>query len=167
MVLDRAWRLSNRRPERDPARAGLRGDSYLLNGGTFGPVAGDGSGSLYVGTSQGIARIDNASQAAGPADVRIASLYTISDGLAGSEDHRRVQDRAGRLWFSTTEGLSYFTPEAPERIEPPQIRIGGLRLADAAQTVSPAGEQSMAGLELVPGQAQLEVMFFGISFRDW
>ena len=135
-----------------------------LNGGTFGPVIQDRAGSLYVGTSQGIVRIENASKAAGPADVRIASLYTISDGLAGSEVIGAYEDQEGRLWFNTTEGLSYFKPEAPERIDLPQIRIGGLRLADAAQTVSPAGEQSVAGLELMPGQAQLEVTFFGISF---
>ena len=135
-----------------------------LNGGTFGPVVVDRAGSLYAGTSQGIVRIDNAANAGGPADVRIASLYTTSDGLAGSEIIGAYEDRAGGLWFSTTEGLSYFKPEAPERIDLPQIRIGGLRLADAAQTVSPAGEQSITGLELMPGQAQLEVTFFGISF---
>ena len=30
--------------------------------------------------------------------------------------------------------------------------------------MSPAGEQSLANLDLIPGQAQLEIEFFGISF---
>ena len=135
-----------------------------LHGGSFGPVIVDGAGSLYVGTSQGILRIDNATRAASPADVHIANLFTISDGLAGSEVIGAYADRAGRLWFSTTEGLSFFKPEAPERIEPPQVRIAEVRIADAAQPISPAGEQSVAGLELEPGRAQLEVAFFGVSF---
>jgi signal transduction histidine kinase/ligand-binding sensor domain-containing protein len=135
-----------------------------LFGGSFGPVIEDPAGSLYVGTSQGVLRIDNASTATSPADVHMASLYTVSDGLAGSEVIGAYADRSGRLWFSTTEGLSYFKPAAPERVEPPQVRIAAVRIAGAAQPISPAGEQSLAGFELEPGRAQLEVAFFGISF---
>lgn len=135
-----------------------------LFGGSFGPVIADPAGSLYVGTSQGVLRIDNASTATSPADVHMASLYTVSDGLAGSEVIGAYADRSGRLWFSTTEGLSYFKPAAPERVEPPQVRIAAVRIANAAQPISPAGEQSLAGFELEPGRAQLEVTFFGISF---
>jgi signal transduction histidine kinase/ligand-binding sensor domain-containing protein len=135
-----------------------------LNGGTFGPVVEDRAGHLYAATSHGVVRIDNASTAGGPADVHITGLYTVTDGLAGSEVIGAYADREGRLWFSTTEGLSYFNPEQPARVDPPQIRIGGVRIADVAQTLSPAGEQAVDGLELVPGRAQLEVAFFGISF---
>ena len=135
-----------------------------LDSGTLGPIVEDAAGSLYVGTGLGVVRIDNASTVGGSVGPRIVSLYTTSDGLAGSEVTGAYADRAGRLWFSTTEGLSYLKPEEPGRVAPPQVRIGGLRVANAEQRISPVGEESISGLELMPGRAQLEVAFFGISF---
>jgi signal transduction histidine kinase/ligand-binding sensor domain-containing protein len=156
------YRIDN--PNALPLEPVFVATSNQLTTGTLGGLVEDSAGSLYMSTSQGIVRIDNAAKIAHPADMRISGLYTISEGLAGSEVVGAYADRAGRLWFNTTEGLSYFTPEAVENVDPPEVRIGGLRIADAEQTISPAGERAIAGLELMPGRAQLEVRFFGISF---
>ena len=75
-----------------------------------------------------------------------------------------LRDRQGRLWFSTRQGVSYFQPKTRERPPAPQVRLGGLRVAGIEHPLSPAGEQSLSDLDLIPGQAQLEIEFFGISF---
>jgi len=132
--------------------------------GSVGALVEDTRGNLYVASGGGVARIDNASTAVGSANPHIASLYTTSDGLAGNEVSGAYADRSGRLWFSTTEGLSYYEPERHDRRLAPQIRIGGVRIAGVELPVSPAGEDHLAGLELTPGRSQLEIAFFGIDF---
>jgi hypothetical protein len=75
-----------------------------------------------------------------------------------------ARDRRGRLWFSTTRGVSYFQPQIRDAPPPPQIRIGGLRIGGVEQPLSAAGEERIADLELLPGRSQLEVDF-GIQFH--
>ena len=138
--------------------------SKQIRNGSVGALLVDARGSLYVAGGGGIARIDNASNALESANPRIASLYTTSDGLAGNEVSGAYADRSGRLWFSTTQGLSYYEPERRWHSLAPRIRIGGLRVAGVELPVSPAGEDRLAGLELTPGRSQLEIAFFGIDF---
>src|SRR5262249_51453191 len=123
----------------------------------------DARGSLYLASAEGVARIDHASIARGPANLRIASRYTVSDGLAGTEVGGAYADHVGRLWFATTQGLSYYVPEAPADAPAPRVRIGGVRIAGVEQRVSPAGDDRIADFELSPGRSQLEIGFFGID----
>jgi PAS domain S-box-containing protein len=44
------------------------------------------------------------------------------------------------------------------------VRIGGVRIAGQEHSVSPIGEESIAGLELQPGASQLEIDYFAIGF---
>ena len=135
-----------------------------LNVGIVGAMVEDAAGNLFISTGQGIAQIDRASIAVGSATPRIANIYTTSDGLAANEVNGAYADHAGTLWFSTTQGLSYYEPEARRNVAAPQVRIAGLRVAGVDQAVSLAGEDSASGLELTPGRTQLEIAFFGISF---
>ena len=135
-----------------------------LNVGIVGAMVEDAEGNLFMSTGQGIAQIDRASIAVGSATPRIANIYTTSDGLAANEVNGAYADHAGRLWFSTTQGLSYYEPEARRNVAAPQVRIAGWRVAGVDQAVSLAGEDSLSGLELAPGRTQLEIAFFGISF---
>jgi signal transduction histidine kinase len=135
-----------------------------MRGGNVGALVEDARGSLYLAGGGGIARIDDASTAVGSGTPRIASLYTTSDGLAGNEVNAAYSDRSGRLWFGTTQGLSYYEPAKGGSVSAPQVRIGGLRVAGVDRPVSPAGADRVAGVELSPGRSQLEVAFFGIDF---
>ena len=133
-------------------------------GASVGRMVEDTFGSIYAFTSQGVVHIENASTVNGTATARIAEIYTANDGLAGGEGLSTYADRRGRLWFSTTQGLSYYQPREREEPSALQVRIGGLRIAGVEQPISPAGEVSLSGLELIPGRSQLEIDFFGISF---
>src|SRR5262249_4319741 len=135
-----------------------------LHGILFGRLVEDVFGDIYVSTAQGVVRLDNSAIAGDSEGSRIAGMYTTSDGLAGSAVTSVYADRKGRLWVSTTKGLSYYSPKQGERPPSPQVRIGGVRIAGVPLPVSPAGEQSLSGLELAPGKSQLEIEFFGISF---
>ena len=138
--------------------------SKQMRSGSVAALVEDTHGSLYMAGGAGIARLDNAATAVGSANAHIVALYTVSDGMAGNEVSGAYADRSGRLWFSTTQGLSYYEPERRERNLAPRIRIGGLRVAGVEQPVSPGGEDRLAGLELTPGRSQLEIAFFGIDF---
>jgi len=135
-----------------------------LRGPLISRIAPDGSGDFYATSAQGVVRIDGASTGGASGSARIAAVYTTNDGLAGSELVAAYADRRGRLWFSTTQGLSYLDPQRGWRGSVPAIRIAGLRVAGVDEPVSPAGEDLVSGLELTPGRTQLEIVFFGTSF---
>jgi signal transduction histidine kinase/ligand-binding sensor domain-containing protein len=126
-------------------------------------VIEDALGRMYLVTARGIMRFDETG-AGRDAAWHIAGRYSPDDGLAMGTVLSAARDRQGRLWFSTTRGVSYFQPRIREAPLPPQIRIGGLRIGGVEQPLSAVGEERIADLELLPGQSQLEVDFFGISF---
>ena len=132
--------------------------------GTIGGLVEDDAGRVYVATARGVARIDNTLSVPDSVSPHIASLYTTSDGLAGTEVDGAYADHAGRLWFSTTQGLSYYDPEERGRVLAPRVRIGGLRIAGVEQTVWLGGQDSLAGPDLAPGRGELEIAYFGISY---
>src|SRR5262249_45237790 len=147
-----------------PIRLTLVSTNKDLHGILFGRLVEDVFGDIYVATAQGVVRLDNSAIAGDSEGSHIAGMYTTSDGLAGNAVTGVYADRKGRLWVSTTNGLSYYSPKQGERAPSPQVRIGGVRIAGVARPVSPAGEQRLSGLELAPGESQLEIEFFGISF---
>ena len=126
-------------------------------------VAEDAFGSIYLVTPQGIMRIDDTAAATPPP---IAALYTGNAGLVSGEILDVSRDRQGRLWFSAARGVSYYLPAGREEAAAPRVRLTGLRIAGIARPISAAGEEGVAGLELYPGQSQLEIDYFGISFAS-
>ncbi len=135
-----------------------------LPGGVLLRVAADLFGNIYAITPQGVLRFENDAATGNHTSRRIAAIYTANDGLASGEIRTVHADRSGRLWFATTQGLSYYEPRKHEPSSTPHVRIGGLRIAGAEQSISPAGETTVSGPELRSGQSQLEIEFFGISF---
>jgi len=145
----------------------LVADAKEFRGGGASNIIQDARGNIYAVTGQGIFRFDAPAATSGSGPAGIAALYTRNDGLAAGEVRVAYADPQGRLWFATTHGLSFYQPEGREELAPPPaplVRIGGLRVAGVDRPISPAGEASLSGLELFPGQSQLEIDFFGISF---
>jgi PAS domain S-box-containing protein len=149
------WRIDD--PSADPPRVarytkaeGLTTDSVLS-------LTGDLRGRIYITGPRGIDRLE-------PASGRITH-YSTADGLAGGEFTSATHDRSGALWFCTTSGLSRLTPTGEERVWPPPIRIGALRVAGIAQPLSPLGEAQMSPLRLKPSQNNIQIDFFALAFR--
>jgi signal transduction histidine kinase/ligand-binding sensor domain-containing protein len=126
-------------------------------------LAEDAFGSMYLMMRNGIRRLDEGT-GANAAVWRVSARYGTDAGLTSGVLGSVSRDRQGRLWFSSLEGVSYFEPRPRQPSSPPQVRIEGMRIAGVEHLQAPVGEQRVAGFELTPGQSQLEIGFFGISF---
>jgi PAS domain S-box-containing protein len=119
-------------------------------------VTEDQWGRIYIGTGRGLDRLD-------PATGRIKQ-YTVADGLADSFVQVAYRDARGTLWFGTYQGLTRVIPE-PDHLRPPApALISGLRIAGFAYPISDLGTTEIPMLELNPGQNNIEIDFFGLSF---
>lgn len=86
-------------------------------------VTCDASNGIWIGTSRGIARLDQESQT--------FHHYDESDGFLGVETNSNAttRDANGHLWFGTIMGAVRFAPEedSPNAV-PPVTRISGLKI---------------------------------------
>ncbi len=130
-----------------------------LSGNYVSAITEDQYGRIYLGTGQGLDRLD-------PATGR-SKHYTTADGLASGTMSAAFSARDGQLWFGTTQGLSRFLPEPPQvAAAPPPILLTGLRVAGATQTVSASGETELRLPDLAAGANQLQIDFVGLSFAS-
>jgi ligand-binding sensor domain-containing protein/anti-sigma regulatory factor (Ser/Thr protein kinase) len=113
----------------------------------------DDLGRIYAGTQKGVDRLD-------PETGNIKHFST-SDGLAHGELNTATKDSAGNLWFATTQGLSRLRPRRDEKPSLPSVLITSLRVGRERYPVSKAGETRVTGLELRPGENQIQVEFAG------
>jgi ligand-binding sensor domain-containing protein/signal transduction histidine kinase len=120
--------------------------------------AEDAWGHIYIGTARGVERLD-------PQTGRVKHL-TTADGLIKNDVMVAFRDHRDALWFGTREGLSRLIPEPdwPQAATPPPVLIGGLRIAGVPYPVSELGATEINSLVLEPGQNQIEIDFFGLSF---
>jgi ligand-binding sensor domain-containing protein/signal transduction histidine kinase len=120
--------------------------------------AEDAWGHIYIGTARGVERLE-------PQTGRIKH-FTTADGLIKNDVMVAFRDRRDALWFGTREGLSRLVPEPdrPQTLAPPPVLIGGLRIAGVPYPVSELGATEISNLVLEPGQNQIEIDFFGLSF---
>jgi ligand-binding sensor domain-containing protein/signal transduction histidine kinase len=119
-------------------------------------MAEDGLGRMYTGTSRGVDRLD-------PRTDEVKN-YTVADGLLTGEVVSAAADRNGYMWFGTRQGLLRLTPESERATPPPSIFINGLQVAGRTYDISPFGQFAITGLEFAPGEDQLQIDFFGLSF---
>ncbi|HTF38785.1 MAG TPA: ATP-binding protein, partial [Blastocatellia bacterium] len=118
-------------------------------------VTEDQQGRMYIGTSQGVDRLD-------PTSGHIRH-YTVADGLASNFVNVAYRDRQGALWFGTLQGLSRLLPEPDVTPKAPPILISGLRIAGENYDVSPLGQADVVGPELSANQNDLQIDFSSIS----
>jgi signal transduction histidine kinase/ligand-binding sensor domain-containing protein len=129
-----------------------------LRGAILG-IAEDRAGGLWVATHERIVRVGRerlAANNASPADLR---EFGASDGLQGVEGVKRhrsvVTDSAGRVWLSTTRGLSMTNPSAT---------VGrAARALVAIETVSADGVPIVGPLTIPPRKQRIAFSFTGLS----
>jgi signal transduction histidine kinase len=112
-------------------------------------------GDIYIGTGRGLDQLN-------PEDGRIKH-YTARDGLINGNVRVAFRDRHGNLWFASN-GLSRLVPRPAPPEPPPPILISGLRVDGVAHPISQLGETEVGGMDLSPGENQLNIDFVGLSF---
>ena len=130
-----------------------------LSGNFVSGITEDRYGRIYVGTGQGLDRLD-------PATGRVKH-YTTADGLASGPVLAAFSARDGHLWFGTAQGLSRFWPEPPlaSAAQPP-ILLTGLHVAGTEQNISANGETDLHLEDLAASGNQLQIDFVGLSFAS-
>jgi ligand-binding sensor domain-containing protein/signal transduction histidine kinase len=136
-----------------------------LPSGLVGQILEDAFGFLWLGTDKGIWRVrkrDLDEVAAGKRVVVESIVYGRSDGLRSIECSHESQPacwrgRDGRLWFTTTRGVSVIDPARIEiNRQPPPVLIEKV-LVDG-QLVD-----SRSRVEMSAGRGQLEIHYTGLS----
>ncbi len=150
------WRLD------DPAAARPVFIRYTTAGGlaslAIHSLTSDLQGRVYAGTGFGIDRLD-------PDSGRIEHLST-SDGFPDGVVQAAYCDREGRMWFGIRHGSIRLIPAASLRRGPPAAaRITSIKVRGLEWAVGAAGETSLSGLILKPGEDQIEFTFAAPRFR--
>ncbi len=144
----------------DPAAERPTFTDYTTAQGLSGNIAlaitEDLQGRIYVGTGQGLDRLD-------PTTGRIKH-YTTADGLVGGEIKSAFHARDGSIWIGTTEGLSRFLPEPERSSPPPPVLLTGLQIAGTVQDISALGETEFDLPDLAASANQLQIDFVGLGF---
>jgi signal transduction histidine kinase len=119
-------------------------------------ITEDASGFLYVGSTNGIDRLDPATGA--------VKHYGAAEGLSPGLLKAAFRDAEGRLWFGTTSGLVTLLPEPLRGGVAPPIVITGLRLNGQPHPLSAIGEKELHLEPLAPGRHQVELEFVAPRF---
>ncbi len=148
----------------------------LFNNTTWG-MLGDGQGSLWMSSNQGISRVAIADFARFdhgeiPSIPHVA--YGVADGMRSREGNGGYQsvacrDRLGRLWFATIKGATTVDPaHVAVNSVPPPVQVeelsadGKVALANTAQATG--GGEDRPPLELAPGTQKLDFRYTALSF---
>ncbi|MBV9480532.1 MAG: hypothetical protein JO249_07250 [Acidobacteria bacterium] len=136
----------------------------LFSNGVF-QILEDEKGFLWLSCYLGIFRIkkqDLNDFAAGRISFLTSAHFGKADGLLSVECSRRGQPtgckaRDGKLWFPTTQGLAVVDPKAiTVNRRPPPVVLENL-------TVDGHAMEFRAGVEIKPGQENLEIQYTALS----
>lgn len=116
----------------------------------------DLGGRLYLGTVEGVDRLDPESGA--------IRHYGTADGLAQREVTVAARDRTGALWFGTYSGLSRLVPGPEAERPPPTAWFGALAIDDRPRPLPVTGVTDVGPLQLVPGRHRVRLELFAPSF---
>jgi signal transduction histidine kinase/ligand-binding sensor domain-containing protein len=132
--------------------------SYTV-GGPFpcgGPqvIAEDNRGNMYFGGVNGIDWLDSAG---------VLHHESTAAGLASNEVVDVHLARDGRLWITTTAGVSRLNPRAVSDAQPPATLLTVITAGGHAVPLSDLGETEVTGLTLEPRSNQLRVEFAAVD----
>jgi len=117
-------------------------------------ITEDNFGRIYFRTTRGIDRLN-------PVNGNIKH-YTASDGLPPG-DGLGFRDRHGAMWFTAFYGVARLMPALDEPLPPP-VLITGVRINGGAQSIADLGETHIGGLQLNPGENNVQIEFVGLAF---
>ena len=113
-------------------------------------------GRLYVGTGRGVDRLDLSTGQ--------IKHFTTADGLPSNFINVCKTDGNGALWFGTLEGLARLIPQPEQPSAPPPVSLSELFIDGQSYPLSALGEQAVTGLVLEPGQNDIRLTYFGLSY---
>jgi len=120
-------------------------------------ITEDHLGRIYVATAFGVDRLD-------PSTGRFQH-FTTANGLPPAEIERLLCDRQGAIWFASNFGLARLIPQADDITNPPPPLLRSLRADGVPLLTAELGQRDFPGLELRPGQGNVEIDFFALHFR--
>ncbi|MBN1196084.1 MAG: diguanylate cyclase [Candidatus Aminicenantes bacterium] len=148
-----------------------RVDTYTIRDGLYSDsafqIVEDGGGRLWMNCNKGVYNVhirDLLAFSAGKINQFVSTSYGRAEGLRAIETSGPAQpagcrDFAGRMWFSTINGVAVFDPEwQPEKDIQPPVAIE--RILINRNEYFP-GDDIVAA----PGRGRLEVEYTGFSFR--
>jgi signal transduction histidine kinase/ligand-binding sensor domain-containing protein len=118
-------------------------------------VTEDKWGRIYIGTGQGVNRLD--------VESGNITRYTTADGLTNSYTYVSLTEPEGSIWFGTFSGLSRLVPRVDPPIKPPTILITDVHLAGDSQPVSELGASELTLPELSASRNQIQIDFVGFG----
>ncbi len=140
----------------------------LFNNGVF-QILEDQRGNFWLSCNRGVYRVSRRQLndfAAGKIPAINCIAYGLQDGMLNTECNggrqpAGIKTRDGRLWFPTQKGAIIVDPEAvPFNPQPPPVLIERVTIDRASVAFSPGG----AGVRVLPGQANLEINYTGLSY---
>ena len=120
-------------------------------------ITEDQNGDIYFGTVRGV---DHWSE-----HTNQFSHISVNDGLAGDFVVDSFCDRSGAIWFATSNGLSRLIPRTENNQVPPNVFLGGLRIAGEVQPVAELGDLQINAGDLASGRNNLQIEFFALNFK--
>jgi ligand-binding sensor domain-containing protein/signal transduction histidine kinase len=137
----------------------VRGPAELLD--QINGIADDGHGSLWIASSIHVLRVNRDSLINGTSTDADSREFSLADGLRGVESVKRsrsvIVDAAGRIWFSTNNGISV--------VDPARLRSSAVPAIAHVQAIATDGSSlPVKGSILVPGGGKrLTIKFAGLS----
>jgi ligand-binding sensor domain-containing protein/signal transduction histidine kinase len=140
-------------------------ETGLFNNGVF-CILEDQYGYFWMSCSRGIYRVSKQQLndfAAGRIKAIHSTAYGKQDGMLvtqcnGGSQPAGIKTRDGKLWFPTAGGVVVIDPtKALHNLPPPPVQI-------EAVTLEQARIPFRAGVQVRPGQGNLEVQYTGLSF---
>ena len=119
-------------------------------------VTEDGNGSIYLGNGGGVDQLDP--------DTGHVRHYTAADGLAPGRIHAAYRDQSGVIWFGGNRGLTRMNPKNNRARNPPATWITALSIGGHPNSIPESGTQRLHGIEVPPGQDQIQFDFVGLSY---
>jgi signal transduction histidine kinase/ligand-binding sensor domain-containing protein len=155
----RLWILGNGlavvdRPGDEHAEARPFALPRALEGASFLTAVDDGAGTLYLGTSRGVVRLEP--------DTGRSRLLTAADGLVSGIVYFAARDGDGVLWFSDESGLSRYRPGPERPVERHAPRIREVRVAGIPSPVPATGAPSIGPLTIEPSRRTIEIGYFAV-----